>query len=176
MATAQHNSRQDQFADGMPRGTERGIRTRKAHTDADATVGGDDLEYDVQGRICHGHAAVIAGFCDGNEEDRESDPPKVMAQLGAQLLVDEVTAGCFGGGCILASEQVVSDQLDEHVRRGFFFGLVVCVVVGVDPERALFVYVCVSVYVSGGLGRRGTVATDLMVTSTGYADTYYTRG
>lgn len=62
--------------------------------------------------------------------------------------------------------------MDEHVWRGFLFDLVV-VVMGVDSERALFVYVCVSVVVSGGLGRRETVVTNLMVTSTGYADTYY---
>lgn len=68
MAPTQRHSSQDQLADWVPGAAERGLRGGESDADADATVGGDDFEDDVEGREGHGVIAVVVGFGDGDEE------------------------------------------------------------------------------------------------------------
>lgn len=96
MATPDHDGTEDQFAEDMP-GAREGIRG-PGHTsgDADAAVGGDGLEDDVEGAEDDGVAFELAGLGDGDEEDREGDPPEVVGELATELLADEVAAALFG--------------------------------------------------------------------------------
>lgn len=50
----------------------------------------------------------MGGFGDADEEHGERDPPDVVAELGAQLLVHEVAARVAGCGC--SAEEVVPDE------------------------------------------------------------------
>lgn len=79
MASTQRHSSQDQLADRVPGAAERGVRGGKADADADAAVGGDDFEDDVEGREGYGVIAVVVRFGDGDEEYGERHPPDVVA-------------------------------------------------------------------------------------------------
>ncbi|KAG2001069.1 hypothetical protein GB937_010553 [Aspergillus fischeri] len=76
----------------MPRPAERVIFAWKADADADAAVRGDYLEDNVKGRVGDWILGVVRRLGNGNEQDCEGDPPDVMTELGAELLVDEVAA------------------------------------------------------------------------------------
>lgn len=76
----------------MPRPAERVIFAWKADADADAAIRGDNLEDDVKGRVGDWILGVVRRLGDGNEEDCERNPPDVVAELGAELLMDEVAA------------------------------------------------------------------------------------
>lgn len=71
-----------------------------------------------------------------------------MAELGAELLADEVAARGFVGGCwdICAAGNVLADESHEEVGGGGSGGFAMeGFVVGIDAQGAFFVDVCVSV-------------------------------
>lgn len=45
----------------------------------------------------------MVGFGDSDEKNCQRDPPDIVAQLGAELLVDGVAAGSFGGWEVLST-------------------------------------------------------------------------
>ena len=63
----------------MPPTAEAVILVWQPNTDADAAVGGDNLENNVEDRVRDWIAIKLARFSDHNEEHREHDPPQVMS-------------------------------------------------------------------------------------------------
>ena len=145
MPATNHDRAEDQLAEDVPAATEAIRHIGQTDTDAHASVRGDDLEDDVEDGIIDRVALELAGFGDGDEEDCEHDPPRVVRQLAAELLPDEVTAGFFGRGLPGEAPAQASHEL---ATRGFVAGVVVVVagpaLVGVDAQTAFFVDVGVS--------------------------------
>lgn len=79
MATANSNSREDQFAYGMPNTNKRCISARIANANTDTAVGANGLEKDVESRVPHWIAAEVGRFCDGNKQHCKRNPPNIMA-------------------------------------------------------------------------------------------------
>ena len=138
MPSPQGDGGQDQLADGMPRAAERVARAGESNADADAAVGRDDLEDDVEGGVDHRVVFVIGRLGDGDEENRDGDQPDVVAQLGADLLAYEVTARELAGACcwvVGTPKEVLPDHAHEQAGGagcggGLFGGLVV----GIDAQ------------------------------------------
>ena len=84
----------------------------QADGDTDAAVAGDDFEEDVEDRVVDWIAVELGGFCYGDEEDGEDDPPEVVGQLAAELLADKVAAR-FGS----RSRRIVSHGSFEAVEK-----------------------------------------------------------
>lgn len=84
--------------------------------------------------------------------------------------MDEVAAGEFVGGEVLSAEDMVSEKADEQVWGSciFFFWRIV---MGVDSQGTLFVDVRISAIVSK-THALSIALTNLIVTSTGNAETY----
>lgn len=92
MPASQHDRSQNELADRVPGATKGRICARITNTNTDTAVGGDNFEDDVEGRIAHRVLAIVGGLGNGNEKDREGNPPDVMAELRSELLVDKVAA------------------------------------------------------------------------------------
>lgn len=98
MPAPQHDRAKNQFTEGMPTPAEAVRHIREADADADAAVGGDDFEEDVEDGVIDWVALELGGFGDGDEEHGEDDPPDVVGELAAELLADEVGAGFVPAG------------------------------------------------------------------------------
>ena len=146
MPASDHNRTEDQFAEHMPAAGETVVDAGQADADADAAVGGNDFEDDVEDRIVDGIGLELARLGDGDEEDREDDPPEIVGELAAELLADEVAAGLGGDACGLVSVGCKAPfQVSEvGVFRMGSGGGVEGWVVGVDAEGALLVDVGVA--------------------------------
>ncbi len=95
MPAPNHNRTKDQLTEFMPTSA-KGIRNvRQADGDAHAAVAGNDFEEDIEDGVVDWVAFELGGFCYGDEEDGQDDPPEVVGELAAELLADEVAAG-FG--------------------------------------------------------------------------------
>ena len=68
MTPADHDSTQDQLAQRVPTAAEAVGGVGQANADADAAVGGDDLEDDVEDRVGHGVSLKLARLNDVDEE------------------------------------------------------------------------------------------------------------
>lgn len=79
MPPADHDRTQDKLAHNMPPTAEAVILVWQPHTDADAAVGGNNLENNVEDRVRDWVAVKLARFSDHNEKHREDDPPQVMS-------------------------------------------------------------------------------------------------
>lgn len=95
MPAPNHNRTKDQLTEFMPTPAKGISNVRQADGDAYAAVAGNDFEEDVEDGVVDGVAFELGGFCYGDEEDGEDDPPEVVGELTAELLADEVAAG-FG--------------------------------------------------------------------------------
>lgn len=78
MPPPDHNSAQNQFAKNMPAAAETVCRVRQADADADAAVGRNDLEDDIENGIGDRVTVELARLHDSDEENREDDPPQIM--------------------------------------------------------------------------------------------------
>lgn len=67
VAAADHDSAQDQLAEGVPAAAKTVVGAGQTDADADAAVGRDDLEDDVEDRVRHGVAFERARLDDGDE-------------------------------------------------------------------------------------------------------------
>ena len=95
MPSPNHDRTKDQLTEFMPAAA-KGIRNvRQTDGDAYAAVAGNDFEEDVEDGVVDWVAFELGGFCYGDEEDGQDDPPEVVGKLAAQLLADKVAAG-FG--------------------------------------------------------------------------------
>lgn len=74
----------------MPAAAEAVGRVGQTDADAHTAVGGHDLEKHVEGRIRDGIPLELACLDDGDEEDREDDPPYIVGKLALELLADEI--------------------------------------------------------------------------------------
>lgn len=131
----------------MPPAGETVILPGKADADADAAVGGDDLEDDVEDGVIEGVGLELAGFGDGDEEHGEDDPPEVVGELAAELLADEVAAGFAVEGLLASGKASVGEAAFEACEEGFLWrggGGIDGGVVGVDAEGAFLVDVGVA--------------------------------
>lgn len=92
MSTTQRHSSKNQLASSMPGTTERVILPRKPKTNTHTSVSRDDLEDDIECGESHRLGLIVVRLADGDEEHGQRDPPQVMAELGAELMVHEVAA------------------------------------------------------------------------------------
>lgn len=119
----------------MPRAAEGVILSGETHAYPHTPIGGDNLEDDIKSWESHRVMVVVGWLRDRDKQDRDSNQPNVVTELGTDLLANEVTAGGFIGWPwdIGASQEMLTDQSHKQLTgsgaRGF---LVVCVVVGVD--------------------------------------------
>lgn len=102
----------------MPAPTEAIRYVRQSHREPHGAVGGDDLEDDVEDGVVDRVALEGGRLNDGDEEDGEDDPPKVVRELTTELLADEVAVGfrCGGFGvCCRIDGHATFDAGDEGV-------------------------------------------------------------
>ena len=128
MPAANHDRAQNQLAEHMPAATEAVREIWGADAEADAAVGGDDLEDDIEDGIVDGVALELARLRDHDEQDGQHDPPQVVRQLAAELLPHEVEARDIGRGG--AGEAPAQAARDAHEFAAFEVGARVVVVAG----------------------------------------------
>ena len=92
MPAPDHNRTEDQLTEFMPTSTKGICSVWQADGNAYAAVAGDDFEEDIEDGVVDWVALELGGFCYGDEEDSEDDPPQVVSELAAELLADEVAA------------------------------------------------------------------------------------
>ncbi len=144
---ADHNRAQDQLAQHVPAAAEAVCCVRQPDADADATVGRDDLEDDVENGIRDRIALELARFSNHDKEHCEHNPPQIMSQLAPELLTEEV-APRFG---VVSSGDDFAPQFAEEVvvgLGGFLLGVII-----VDPETALLIHVAIPHRDYEGIGR-----------------------
>ena len=90
MPSSDHNSTQNQLAEGVPPATEAIGNIRQANTNADTSIGRDDLKKDVEDGIINWVALELRSFRDANEEDCKNNPPDIVSELTTKLLSYEV--------------------------------------------------------------------------------------
>lgn len=74
----QHDGAQDQLAQDAPAAAEGVGDVRQTDADADAAVGGDDLEDNVEDAVVDRVTVEGARLADGDEEYGEDDPPEIV--------------------------------------------------------------------------------------------------
>lgn len=119
MPSTDHDRTQDQFTENVPPAGEAVVLARQADADADAAVGGDDLEDDVEDGVIDGVGLELGGLGDGDEEHGEHDPPEVVGELAAELLADEVAAGFAVQGLRGPGEASLGEAAFEACEEGW---------------------------------------------------------
>ena len=132
----------------MPRPTKTIGLVRHTDTDAYGTVRADDLEDIIEDAEIDGVALEGAGFNHIDKEHGEDDPPKIVRELTAELLPDEIASALAGSllGCHSSLQTADKSRLLEVA---FFFAVLRVLggdggVIGVDAQGALFVDVGVA--------------------------------
>lgn len=90
--TTQHHRTQHQLAQRMPATRETIRLIRQAGAQTHGAVGTHGLEDDVERGVRDRMAGEVARLDDADDDDGEGDPPEIVGELGAQLLLDEVQA------------------------------------------------------------------------------------
>ena len=78
----------------------------------------------------------MAGLRDDDEENGKDDPPKIVSELAAELLADEVASWLF---VPRTSAQAVSEDGKWIMSIGIIIWNIGCGVIGVDAEGTFFV-------------------------------------
>ena len=125
MPPPDHHRTQNQFTSRVPRAAEAVCLVRHADTNAYGAVSADDLENVVKDAEVDGVALEGAGLDYIDEEDGKDDPPKVVGELAAELLADEV-ASAFAGALLLLCGHSTLEAVNEarlYGGGGFFFAI-----------------------------------------------------
>ena len=125
MPPPDHHRTQNEFTSRVPRSAEAICLIRHADTNAHGTVCADDFEDVVEDAEVDGVTLEGAGLDHVDEEDGEDDPPKVVGELAAELLADEV-ASAFAGALLLLCGHSTLEAVNEaglYRGGGFFFAI-----------------------------------------------------
>lgn len=93
MPTNKGDKYQQNFAEWAPFPAERVVFAGISNADTYIAISGDNLEDNVQSGKRQGFWVVMIRLGDTDEKDGKTEPPYIVAQLEAELLVVDLTAG-----------------------------------------------------------------------------------